>query len=69
MALKGLRGCVAVSEIVFVGHCEVVVCLDFGDSFCRSVRCVFVLILYISFFFFFPLSREAHRSAKGVSIL
>ena len=41
-----------VLEIVFVGQCEVFVCLDF------------VLI----FFFFFFLGREVHRSANGASI-
>ena len=46
-----LRGCVSVLEIVFVGQCEVCVCLD----------------LYI--FFFFSLSRDAHRSANGVPVL
>ena len=46
-----LRGCVTFLEIVFVGQCEVFVCLD--------------LVLL----FFFPLGREAHRSANGVSIL
>ena len=28
-----LRGCVSVLEIVFVGQCEVFVCLDFVDFF------------------------------------
>ena len=46
-----LRGRVSGLEIVFVGQCEVFVCLDFVD------------------FFFFPLARETHRSANGVSIL
>ena len=41
-----------VLEIVFVGQCEVFVCLDF-----------------VFFFFFFPLGREAHRSANEVSVL
>ena len=46
-----LRGTVSVLEIVFVGQCEVFVCLDFVLTF------------------FFPLGREAHRSATGESIL
>ena len=43
----------SVLEIVFVGQCEVFVCLGFVEI--------------ISFIF--PLGREAHRSANGVSIL
>ena len=42
-----------VLEIVFVGQCEVFVCLDFVHFF----------------LFFLPLGREAHRSANGVSVL
>ena len=37
----------SVLEIVFVGQCEVFVCLDFVQ-------------------FFFPVGREAHRSANRV---
>ena len=37
-----LRGCVTVSEIVFVGQCEVFVCLDYVNFF----------------FFFFPLGAK-----------
>ena len=40
-------------EIVFVGECEVFVCLCF---------CCLLLL-------FFPLSREAHRSENWASIL
>ena len=29
----GLRGCMSVLEIVFVGQCEVFVCLYFADVF------------------------------------
>ena len=47
---QSLRMCVSVLEIVFVGQCEVFVCLDFVNIF-------------------FPLGREAHRSANGVSVL
>ena len=50
---SALRGTVSVLEIVFVGQCEVFVCLDF---------------VLTSFFFFF-FGREAHRSANGASIL
>ena len=39
-----LKGCMSVLEIVFVGQCEVFVCLDFvylffllGDRVCRTV--------------------------------
>ena len=48
--LLGLRGCVTVLEIAFIGQFVVFVCLDFVH-------------------FFFPLGREAHRSANGVSVL
>ena len=44
-------------EIVFIGQCEVFVCLAFGH------------FLFFFFFFFLLLGREAHRSANGVSIL
>ena len=49
-----LRGCWSLLEIVFVGQCEVFVCLGFGH-----------FILFVYFF----LGREAHRSANGVPIL
>ena len=42
-------------EIVFVGECEVFVCL------------CFCCLLF--FFFFFSLGREAHRSENCASIL
>ena len=41
-------------EIVFVGQCEVFVCLEFVEI--------------IFFFFLFSLGHEAHRSANEVSI-
>ena len=43
----------SVLEIVFVEECEVFVCVDFIQFFLLwdSMRCLFVLILYISFFF------------------
>ena len=43
-----------VLKIVFVGQCEVFVCLDFAWTFC---------------FFVFSLGCEAHMSANGMSIL
>ena len=49
-SMSYLRGGVSFMEIVFVGQCEVFLCLEFVEI------C-------------FPLGREAHRSANGVSIL
>ena len=53
MSKVHLRGRSGFLEIVFVGQCEVLVCL--------CVRAFF--------FFFFSLGREAHRSENFVSIL
>ena len=62
MALKGLKALShtllrdwgSVLEIVFVGQCEVFVCLGFVE---------------IISFLFFSLGREAHRSENGMSVL
>ena len=53
ITIMELRGRSGFLEIVFVGECEVLVCL----GFCKN------------FFFFFSLGREAHRSENFVSIL
>ena len=45
-----------VLEIVFVGQCEVFVCLDFVGLF-FSLGCIFLFLA------------AAHRSTNGVSIL
>ena len=50
-----LRGCRLLLEIVFVGQCEVFVCLGFGHS--------------ILFVYFFSLAVKLKRSANGASIL
>ena len=48
-----LRGCRSLLEIVFLGQCEVFVCLGFGHFICL----------------FFSLAAKLKRSANGASIL
>ena len=52
--MSHLRGCVTVLEIVFVGQCEVFVCLDFVHFFPLAFvgQCeVFVCLDFVHFFF------------------
>ena len=50
-----LKGCRSLLEIVFVGQCEVFVCLGFGH--------------FILFVYFFPWTTKLKSSANGISIL
>ena len=38
--IRCLRGCVSVLEIVFVGQCEVFVCLDFVHLFSLAAKLI-----------------------------